>query len=258
MNILHERLQQANKNGLLDLSNYHLSETHLSFLNQTIKKNSKITKVSAKNCGLTNSPAFIKKLSNLKVLDLSTNRIKTISDKWEKYTKLIVINLSDNPVSEIPDISKCISLRILILNNTCIRYIPETWVWSGLKMLEMSNHKLIDAEKDILNLPVSLEHLVLSNGHFKTGKLRIGHMVNIETLDASGNEIYEVADDLINGKHLIELNLSNNKLTNLPSNIGELALLKRLNCSNNNISKVPKQLLKCENLEYLSFLRKRN
>lgn len=82
----------------------------------------------------------------------------------------------------------------------------------------------------------------------RAGELKGTKRLNLtENLTQFPNEIFTLADSLE------VLDLSNNQLSNLPSNLAELPKLKRLFCSNNLFTEVPEVLATCPNLKMIGF-----
>lgn len=98
----------------------------------------------------------------------------------------------------------------------------------------------------------------------KTGVLKISQMrLNefpsalrsfpnvLKTLDLSENRFTELPDDIGKFTSLKHLCVSGNKLLSLNDNIGKLIKLETLNASNNLIDKIPSQLNQCSNLKQI-------
>jgi leucine-rich repeat protein SHOC2 len=84
-------------------------------------------------------------LSNLKILDLSFNKIESIpSHLFENLTKLEYLNLSNNKISLLPEnIENCKYLTNLTLNNNEIIQLPKTIGFlKKLNYLDLYNNNL--------------------------------------------------------------------------------------------------------------------
>ena len=72
------------------------------------------------------------------------------------------------------------------------------------------------------------------------------------SLNLSGRELTKVPEDLFNQTNLVELDLSNNKLTGaIPAEIRKLKNLKVLNLSNNEMTGLPAEIGQLQYLEVL-------
>ena len=80
----------------------------------------------------------------------------------------------------------------------------------------------------------------------------ISFVKTLEKLDLSENKIAKIEDDaFVALENLIELDLSYNELTYLPSSLGKLTKLKKLNLSGNKIVSLPKEFENLISLESL-------
>lgn len=85
-----------------------------------------------------------------------------------------------------------------------------------------------------LNQYKSLEHLNIPNNRIRnlTG---IGSLTNLHYLNLSGNRISEIPDEIENLQNLFELDLSNNRIKKVNTGITKLKNLKILNLKGNKI-----------------------
>ncbi|RXG52318.1 Leucine-rich repeat protein 1 [Armadillidium vulgare] len=87
-----------------------------------------------------------------------------------------------------------------------------------------------------------LRELNFSDNTIKTLPLELGNLSNLSVLIVKGNQIEEIPEQLFNGKFkdsLVNLDLSNNNISELPFSIGKLKKLKILNLSRNKLVQLP-------------------
>jgi len=78
-------------------------------------------------------------------------------------------------------------------------------------------------------------------------------MTQLDELDVSNNALTTIPDEIGELKNLVRLNLSGNKLTTLPASIGNLVNLESLDIKSNEISNLPDdvgKLVKCKKMDY--------
>lgn len=130
-------------------------------------------------------------------------------------------------------------------NQTVATSSDET---DSTKIIDLSNKGLSELQKDILdNKTVTF----LNVSHNKlTGSLpaEIRKLTNLETLDASSNQMTGIPAEIGQLSKLRVANFANNSLTGLPLEIGNLKKLEtldlrgNLNISKNDINKIQAQI----------------
>ncbi|XP_059046590.1 leucine-rich repeat-containing protein 40-like isoform X3 [Achroia grisella] len=180
---------------------------------------------------------------SLKMLDLSSNVVKTISPNVKLLQQLVTMkNMSHNKLVELP---------------------PGMGYLVRLVELNLSHNQLQELPPDIVNLR-DLKKLNISNNNLRQLP-PMGELRKMEILDANHNDIEELPDFygctalkeiyLANNyikeiteefcdqmQHLTVLNIRDNKVEVLPENVSLLQTLKRLDLTNNNLNKLPKNL----------------
>jgi len=174
-------------------------------------------------------------LSNLKVLDLSSNRLNSIPDDREEIGmyknlgKLEVLRLSNNGFTELPSELKYLtSLREVAINNNVIQDFREEWsAWTELRTLDISNNEISAFPSSMCNW----------------SELRV--------LRAKYCKLICMPDTLGACTKLRILNLSNNPaLADLPESIVTLVLLEELDLTRCAFNALPEQM------QFMSSLRK--
>ncbi|MDB6119586.1 MAG: leucine rich repeat domain containing protein, partial [Verrucomicrobiaceae bacterium] len=77
---------------------------------------------------ITEIPAFVYEMRQLRKLQLSKNHIKTLAPEIGNLTGIIHFNLSENQIETVPDsISNLIRLRVCDLSDNKIARLPEAF-----------------------------------------------------------------------------------------------------------------------------------
>lgn len=157
--------------------------------------------------------------SSLQQMDLSFNYLKTVSHQVQDLLLLKMLNLSDNAISEFPkQLLFMQSLNTLFLQNN------QIWVWLE-KYQPEPVHGLIS----------SLEVLDVSNNKLVTSTANeIKHFDALQTLDLSGNKLEQLPMELLKLPTLVELYLHNNMIETTPAEVETQLSLSILSLYGNN------------------------
>lgn len=171
-----------------------------------------------------------------------------VSSKAEKTDEAKSLDFSKCKITEVEDISFCISLRKLTLSHNSIknsksvaalRHLPSlTW-------LDLSHNEL--TEIDGVCQIQSLNVLNVSNNKIDTVSTRIVTMVHLQAFIATDNSITSVPSLPPNLDTIV---ISRNKIEDLGSCLRGLELLKKLSASHNLLRTLP-DVSKCASLKEL-------
>ncbi|XP_060085692.1 leucine-rich repeat serine/threonine-protein kinase 2-like [Ylistrum balloti] len=206
------------------------------------------------------SPTLTAHLQGLEILLLSSNNISKLPDRPLKMAMLQTLNLSDNHITFIPEqfLCGCHRLETLELSNNGLGQLPsENMVTElpRLAKLKLARNMLLEKEpfylpKLILELPSLRSVDLSSNGlvgipaplHWKSTMLK-------EIL-LCGNSISKLNLDGAKAWSKLEaLNVSNNNISELPKEIGQLTSLTSLDISyNKSLTSLPDELGRCSKM----------
>ena len=200
-----------------------------------------VQKLTIRNGISDNDPLFSFVLPNLTVLDVSNNGLDILSDEIVNFKNLTELKLSSNQLETLPG-------NLAELPN--------------LTHLDLSYNPLSkDALKVVFNI-ASLTTLDLCNSlineHEENNELDEENNELDEELDEENNELDEENIELDVNIELDEenikleiLNISENKLKNVPSWICNLSSLKTLHMHNNQFKELPDNINSLDNLTLL-------
>ncbi|KAK3429881.1 hypothetical protein EUGRSUZ_E01370 [Eucalyptus grandis] len=224
------------------------------------------------------------KLKKLRMLDLSFNNISFASKAEINATlpKLSALYLSSCNLHEFPKFLAYLGrLEEISLSHNNIEGSVPMWMWNGsresLLIMDLSHNFLIGFENNQINLPLpKLTNLDISSNRLKTELPSPPPSVN--RYNISNNFLIEEIQSICNGRSLIIMDLSNNRLNGtIPSCVGNMDYLSILNLGKNKLvgmiphaypkgctlemidlienrlqGPVPRSLTNCANLEYLN------
>ena len=256
--------------SLTDLEQLYLQDNELSYL----------------------EPKQFKHLQNLKLLDLSNNRFKTLLPGLFTSVSINDLNLEENEIYKLPDdflagnISS--SLKELRLGGNKLTQVPHFYL-PQLQFLDLDYNNVAELPTGLFNSTHSLTDIVLSYNSLNTlpeyffysqasPKLQkvifssnniadlpdklfnSSYLQNLSVIDFSHNNIADLPDKLFNSSYLQNLSVidfSHNNIVNLSDKLFQspyLQNLKIIDLSYNQIVSIPFNFLKNKALQYLEFI----
>ena len=173
-------------------------------------------------------------LAAITSLSLANKGITSLkAGDFDGFTSLLVIDLNNNSISNIPDLEALTSLRSLYLNNNSISDISALEDLTSLRSLYLDNNSISDISAlDGLTL---LIYLSLNNNSISNIP-DLDDLTSLKYLLLNNNSISDISalDDLTS---LTELRLNNNSISNI-SALDGLTSLATLYLDNNSISDI--------------------
>lgn len=226
---------------------------------------------------------IFRSLVNLEVLDLSNNRIKSISaQSLIGLNKLKYLSLHNNHIKTLPNglLCQCPNLEFIDMSENVLIDFPRHALrckknFSKLTIMNVANNNLSSIADHSMDSSPSMVSLDLSNNSlYNVSKSSLAGGKSIECLSLSQNHIRDVfnyfCDYFPNMSHidihdnafqsfnldylnacssLTFLDLSNNSLEHLLGNTSNLEHLKVLNVSDNNLNYLTDSLTELKSLE---------
>jgi hypothetical protein len=175
---------------------------------------------------------------------------------------LVELDVSRNRLSDIPALLAIYCPLLAKLNCQCNLFskIPdEVMALTNLRVLNLSQNRINGQIPDELAQRLPLLQSLKLDDNLITGTIpeTMKRLTHLETLilgsEYGGNLISHIPDNVISGlKSLKELDLSHNRLDQLPEDVGwNESKLQRIRCNNNFLSNVPRSLGLCRDLKTL-------
>ncbi|CAF3998384.1 unnamed protein product, partial [Adineta steineri] len=190
------------------------------------------------------------------VLQFDQKNLKEIPPEICSLSGLRTLSLNSNKIQLLPnDLRKLVNLKNLFLKYNQIESLPSiifTHHLSKLEILQLNGNLLCSLPASFSYL-TTLKQLNLSKNNFITIPRAILYLTNLQVLDLSANRIQEINDD-IEFLEVDELNLNNNQISQISTNISKCKRLKILRLDNNKLKleSIPTSLLKNSTVFQLS------
>ncbi|KAL9898333.1 leucine-rich repeat-containing protein 40 isoform X1 [Glossina fuscipes] len=285
------------------IRNLDLSSNQLTHLSPKIEKLNTLNALMLHDNALTSLPREIAQLERLLRLNLSHNKLCELPHELFRLPNLRYLNLSHNEFVELhPDISDLHMLEVLDVSNNQLKSLPRgVGFLVRLTTLSLAHNKIRELPNDVVDMR-SLQKLDLMNNdllslpedmgslrklqclyaqhnditvlpHFEGCDLQELHVSNnfierlpkrlcsssphLKILDLRDNKIAELPDEIGHLQSLIRLDLSNNSITNLPYSLSTLPHLTSLQVEGNPIKSIQRHILQCGTVRILKTLRDR-
>ena len=92
---------------------------------------------------------------------------------------------------------------------------------------------------------------LLTRNKFETIPSAVGKLTNLRVLSLRGNVVKELSSTNLPKASIIWLILTNNKISKIDTNIGDVKLLRKLMLSHNMLDSIPVELGECKDLELI-------
>lgn len=162
--------------------------------------------------GLTEVPAKVWGIANLRTLDLSHNKLAKLPPKIGTLApKLKTLSLSGNKLGELPaELCQCKELQSLALGKNALVALPDALgALSKLKSLVLS-HNQLGALPESLCAMAALQQLDASHNRLAALPAGFGHLSALVAADLSHNQLGALPDGLGGLKRLKDLDLRDN------------------------------------------------
>lgn len=217
---------------------YTSCSTYTTFYSKTYKQItgnniSKIHRLDLSNQNLTELPAGINKIKDLRMINLSNNPRLNLNNAFKK------LSIHTN-------------LEVLILDNLGIRIIPESISqFNKLKQISLAHNTNLLLESTVSRLSkLQIEFLNLANNKLTKLPENIIKLTSLKDLNVSHNtmndpETYKLLGQL---PKLYSLWIDHNELETLPPTIGNLNQIRFLYIDHNNLADIPDSMMDMKKL----------
>lgn len=195
--------------------------------------------------GNSKSKACAPKIDNAKktgVLNVANAQLSCKSSLWTSdhflclSSKLKVLDLSSNDLISVPNqITAFTGLKTLNIANCQIVTGPDITPLTCLISLDLAYNKLGGpTAPSLFAMPTSIKKLKLHHNLFTEFPVSILNLVNLTELNLSSNQITAI-DGIGALLSLVELNLDDNFILIVPSEIGNLSKLRSISLERNRL-----------------------
>uniref|UniRef100_A0A0A9WLR2 Leucine-rich repeat-containing protein 58 n=2 Tax=Lygus hesperus TaxID=30085 RepID=A0A0A9WLR2_LYGHE len=188
-------------------------------------------------------------------LSLNNNHLYELPNNLGAFRNLRSLDLSNNRLRSIPDFLVTIPLQSFSAKNNLIQdeNLPKTFApWAEtMTELNLGGNSLCFFPMQVLELK-KLEYLYLGSNSFTEVPRRINVLTNLSTLCLGGNQITDIPESVGDLKDLEVLIVSDNQLESLPSSIADLNKLKTLQLHKNRLRTLPTEIITLRCLSELS------
>ncbi|EKE38579.1 hypothetical protein ENUP19_0079G0023 [Entamoeba nuttalli] len=162
------------------------------------------------------------------------------------------LDISNQLLPEAPNLNQFPGLKNLNLSHNQMTSIDSLVTLLNLTKLDVSNNEL-ELIPDLLYINLThLQDLQVESNQLRVLSPLICFLTSLVNLNLSRNKLEQIPDPISSCHELTLLNISFNSLRNIPPTIIELPQLKALILNNNNINTIPKGIGKCTGLTLLN------
>lgn len=191
-------------------------------------------------------PEVINQCTNLLQIDLSYNKIHRVPSSINQLVKLAKINLSHNKLTSINDLSEMKNLRTLNLRHNRVSIVKTNA--PNLQNLFLTSNRISNFEE---NLP-KLRALEIQGNPVTSISFSEFYPMNMTSLSLSKAQLASIPGELFTKLTRLEkLELSENNLSTLPSEIGGLTKLVYLSAARNKLESLPSEFSQLKSLRSL-------
>jgi hypothetical protein len=174
-------------------------------------------------------------LQGITRLSISENLTSFPKEIFKLADTLEVLDLSNNLLYEIPDLSRLVRLRIAFFSYNRFVTFPSFSGCDNLTMLGFKGNQIEEFEENIL--PLGINWLILTDNKLTSLPNSIGKLTNLQKFPLAGNRLTSLPEEMAACRNLELLRLSANRLEIIPSWLLSLPKLSWLAFSGNPCSR---------------------
>ena len=199
-----------------NLEKLEMKENPIEHLPEAFRSAQVLRILDMSSTNLQEVPPQILHLAKLERLTMVNCPLETLPDDWKECLSISQLDLSENRLSTLPaSIAQLQKLVKFDLKSCCFEEFPKV-------LLQMNTLHTINLEQNLIpELPNNFEAL------------------NLKKLNEANNLLYDLSDALSANTHLIDLDMSSNRITKFPPVIFKLHNLKHLKMDDNLIASLP-------------------
>nr|XP_021192201.2 leucine-rich repeat and death domain-containing protein 1 [Helicoverpa armigera] len=251
---------------LANITDLDLSNGKISSLDENMKLPHNILHLKLSHNKLTEVPPDVLKLDHLKSLDLSFNSIELFNDKPSFCHSVERLNLSNNNLKGPPlwvwkeNPNKLVYMNLSNNENICQSFVNGVFeeiveVKISVEEIDVHNCSLSKYVKFMATFSQA-KVVILGSEDYRLIKNDLDHLPcagldechQVEKLDLINTQIYNINCTIDIYKNLKELNLSQNNISSLPDEFGNLMSLETCILSYNHILYLPDTMYKLKKL----------
>lgn len=201
------------------------------------------------NVSMNSIESLSEGLPPLKVqsLNLNSNPFKSFPTELFQIDQLRVLTLAKCQIDGVLDFQLPESLIALDLTNNEISGVSDQFIQScgTIVMLNLSSNNISELP-DCFPPACRINKLLLNNNGLTTFPLSLGKLQYLETLNISSNDIESLPN--FEFPKLRELDLSFNRITEIPDSFASCMALTTVNFSFNRLKTLPHSLVQCRKI----------
>eukprot|EP01124_Arcella_intermedia_P009528 TRINITY_DN16217_c0_g2_i1.p1 TRINITY_DN16217_c0_g2~~TRINITY_DN16217_c0_g2_i1.p1 ORF type:complete len:723 (+),score=146.10 TRINITY_DN16217_c0_g2_i1:311-2170(+) len=199
---------------------------------------------------------FFRRAVNFKKLLAGNNRLTSIPGSLSNCTSLTKIDLQNNQIPLLPNLSRLQNLKTLLLSHNLLsKNIEGLQHCISLETLNLSSNQLVQTKELGLENYGKLRNLFLSNNQFEElsdiasptveilslssnpliNPPQISLFPNVQAVFLNNLQLAQIPDSLFSLHTLVHLDVSRNQIKELPDDVPALPHLKVMDLSHNEI-----------------------
>jgi hypothetical protein len=197
--------------------------------------------------GSKTEPVIFKNLPNLKILDISYNKFKEFPIEICDLVNLELLDMSSNCIETIPQCFK--NLKNLILFHANMNNIKSVEnICDNIKILSLESNNLTNITTQFKSIEmIDFGHNSISDLSF------VEHLDTLQHLNVSNNKIHNIPYFIGNLSNLTHLDCSYNELSHIHHSIGNLHGLRNLLLEGNkHLGSIPAEIGQLNNIQLFS------
>ncbi|XP_050299755.1 leucine-rich repeat-containing protein 58 [Anthonomus grandis grandis] len=195
-----------------------------------------------------------KRYQEVEKIILHHNELNVLPKNLFRFTNIKVLDLSNNGLTELPDLFRYCQLTNLVLKNNRLTNgsLPKEFTeCPSLRELNFGGNHMTQFPEQIFSF-ANLRFLYLGGNGMRNISKDIWRLKQLQVFSLGGNDITEVPVSVGTLKYLQALVLCDNQIEVLPANIANLHNLRSLLLHKNRLRTLPPEIIALRNLNELS------